>query len=130
MYIGALSQATQASPKAIRLYESLGLLSGVRRQGQYRIYSESHVRQVTLIRRAQALGFTLAELKPVLTGQGGAPDWNRVAECLKQKQEAVDREIHRLQHLRARIGAVLIELAECTAEPAAAIPQPCDAVPA
>ena len=130
MFIGSLSQATQASPKAIRLYESLGLLQGVQRRGTYRIYSETHVRQVSLIRRAQALGFTLAELKPVLMEKGGVPDWNRVADCMKQKQEAVDREIHRLQHLRAQIGAVLGELAQCTDESAAEAPQPCDAVPA
>lgn len=43
LYIGKVAEMTGASRKAIRLYESLGLISAPRRKGQYRIYSERDV---------------------------------------------------------------------------------------
>lgn len=118
MYIGSLSRAALASPKAIRLYESLGLLSGVKRQGAYRVYAEHHVVQVQLIRRALALGFRLAELQPVLAGRGGEPDWEQVGEFLRRKQEEIAAEIVRLEQLHGDLGLVLGELRQCRAAPA------------
>jgi DNA-binding transcriptional MerR regulator len=130
MYIGPLSRATGATPKAIRLYESLGLLKGVLRQGAYRIYSENHVRQVLLIRRAQALGFKLAELNPVLANGRGEPDWNQVVVYLKQKQATMRQEIDRLQRLDAQIDLVLVELTQCASAPPDAVPEICETLPA
>lgn len=126
MYIGSLSQATGASPKAIRLYESMGLLYGVQRRGAYRIYSEQHVMQVQLIRRAQLLGFKLAELQPVLTCRDGEPDWDEVVGFLKQKQRALRQEIERLEQLDVHIGLVLEELAQCLSTPPVNPSQDCD----
>jgi len=52
MYIGELAKRAAATPKAIRLYESMGLLGRVARRGAYRVYSDRHVTQVRLgIRR-------------------------------------------------------------------------------
>lgn len=130
MYIGSLSQATGASPKAIRLYESMGLLYGVQRRGAYRIYSEQHVMQVQLIRRAQLLGFKLAELQPVLTCRDGGPDWDEVVGFLKQKQRALRQEIERLEQLDVHIGLVLEELAQCLMAPPVNPSQDCDLLPA
>jgi DNA-binding transcriptional MerR regulator len=63
MYIGKLAATTGATPKAIRLYESLGLIPVAIRQGTYRVYSDNDVVLVNMIRRAQTAGFSLAELK-------------------------------------------------------------------
>ncbi len=125
MYIGSLSRAAQASPKAIRLYESLGLLSGVRRQGAYRVYAGHHVIQVQLIRRALALGFRLAELRPVLAGRDGEPDWAQVGEFLKRKQADIAAEIVRLEQLHGELGLVLGELRQCRAPQAEAAIEAC-----
>lgn len=130
MYIGSLSQITGASPKAIRLYESMGLLYGVQRQGSYRIYSEQHVVQVRLIRRAQMLGFKLAELQPVLTSRDGEPDWDQVVEFLRQKQRSLRQEIDRLEQLDAHIDLVLVELAQCMSTPPVNAAQDCELLPA
>lgn len=63
MYIGKLAQLSSATPKAIRLYEAIGLIPAPVRQGKYRVYSDKDVALVHMIRRAQAVGFSLAELK-------------------------------------------------------------------
>ena len=65
--IGALSQVTGASPKALRLYEELGLLPTPRRSGSYRMYAQEHVDAVMLIRQAQSLGFKLRDLQSLAT---------------------------------------------------------------
>lgn len=63
MYIGKLSELTGATRKAIRLYESLGLIPVPCRKGKYRVYTDKDVVLINMIRRAQTLGFNLAELK-------------------------------------------------------------------
>lgn len=66
LHIGRLAALTGASRKAIRHYESLGLLPQPRRKGKYRIYSDRDVFLLQMIKEAQALGFHLLELKDML----------------------------------------------------------------
>jgi DNA-binding transcriptional MerR regulator len=63
MYIGKVAERTGATPRAIRLYESQGLIPPPQRQGRYRVYNETEIRAIALIKRAQEAGFTLAELR-------------------------------------------------------------------
>lgn len=63
MYIGRLASLTGSTPKAIRYYEQLGLLPLAKRKGSYRIYDDFDVQAVKMIRLAQAVGFSLAELQ-------------------------------------------------------------------
>lgn len=67
MYIGHLAKLSGATPKAIRLYESLGLIPSPCRKGKYRVYTYRSVSVVHMIRRAQAVGFSLVELKDLVT---------------------------------------------------------------
>lgn len=53
MLIGELACTANTSPKAIRLYEELGLLGIIKRQGKYRVYTERDLERVQLIRQAQ-----------------------------------------------------------------------------
>lgn len=71
--IGALAALTGATPKALRLYETEGLLPAPRRQGTYRVYDALHLGTARLIRTAQAAGFSLRELKS-LAGQARLVD--------------------------------------------------------
>jgi len=66
MFIGQLAKLTGCTPKAIRHYEQLGLLPEPLRQGSYRRYDEHHVTLVRMIRQAQAVGFKLAEIIPLI----------------------------------------------------------------
>ena len=67
MFIGKVAELSGATRKAIRHYESIGLLASPKRQGNYRIYDEHDVTVINMIRRAQQLGFTLSELKEVVS---------------------------------------------------------------
>ena len=67
MNISSAAKATGLTPKTIRYYESMGLLSPAQRQENgYRDYSESHLREMSFIRHARELGFTLEECGELL----------------------------------------------------------------
>lgn len=63
MYIGKVAEITGASRKAIRHYESIGLIPRPRRQGKYRIYSELDAFLIHMVKHAQSVGFSLKEIK-------------------------------------------------------------------
>jgi MerR family transcriptional regulator, mercuric resistance operon regulatory protein len=66
--IGRLSKSTGAKVETIRYYERVGLLpTPVRSQGGYRLYGTTHLKRLNFIRRARALGFSLAEVSRLLT---------------------------------------------------------------
>lgn len=67
MYIGKLAELTGATRKAIRHYESLGLIPEPQRNGRYRIYSEADANLICMIKRAQSLGFSLKEITGVVS---------------------------------------------------------------
>lgn len=70
MYIGTLAKLTGASRKAVHHYESLGLIPVPQRKGRYRIYSETYVNLICIIKRAQSLGFSLKEITSLISTTG------------------------------------------------------------
>ena len=57
---GQLGKLTGVPPKTIRYYEEAGILPlPERSESRYRLYSETDVRRLELIRRARALDMTL-----------------------------------------------------------------------
>jgi Hg(II)-responsive transcriptional regulator len=68
MTIGELARAAGVNVQTVRYYERRGLLEEPpRRASGYREYPESDVGRLGFIRRAQGLGFTLAEIGDLLS---------------------------------------------------------------
>ena len=66
--IGALSKHTGTNIETIRYYERVGLLPApARSAGGYRLYGIDHLKRLNFVRRARALGFSLAEVRKLLT---------------------------------------------------------------
>jgi len=66
--IGALSKQTCCNIETIRYYERIDLLPAPpRTEGGHRLYSEDHLKRLTFIRRSRALGFTLDEIRSLLS---------------------------------------------------------------
>lgn len=73
MRIGELAEHSGASVTTIRYYEKLGLLpQASRNTSGYREYSRQSLDQVALIRRAKRLGFSLREIRLLLSRPRGA----------------------------------------------------------
>lgn len=67
MHIGDLAEATGLSPRTIRHYEEVGLLPATTRsEGGFRIYTESDLQRMLVIRSMKPLGFTLEEMGELL----------------------------------------------------------------
>lgn len=66
MLIGRVSELTGATRKAIRHYETIGLITPPVRRGSYRIYNDHDVMVISMICRAKALGFSLLEIKDIV----------------------------------------------------------------
>ena len=113
MYIGELARRSGATPKAIRLYEQLGLLGQIAREGSYRVYDAAQLQQVQLIRQAQRLGFSLTELAQALGSDPAQPDWRTLLDRIEAKRHQVLAEIARLRQLEHELGVVGEEIAGC-----------------
>ena len=65
--IGALSKQAECKVETIRYYEHVGLLPAPgRTTGGYRLYGTEHLKRLTFIRRARALGFSIDEVRTLL----------------------------------------------------------------
>jgi serine/threonine protein phosphatase PrpC len=67
MTIGAFARASRLSPRALRLYDELGLLSPVRVDpvSQYRLYHPAQLEQARLVAWLRRLGLPLARIRAI-----------------------------------------------------------------
>ena len=104
--IGDVARQAELSIDAVRFYEREGLLGRVKRSpaGQ-RQYDDETVRRLAFVRRATALGFSLAEVKSLLTLRVSARvPCERVRERALTKLADIDRRIAELQHMRGALA--------------------------
>lgn len=66
--IGALSERTGVNIETIRYYERIKLLPPPpRTAGNQRVYGEEHQKRLNFVRRARELGFTIEDIRAMLT---------------------------------------------------------------
>ncbi len=108
MTIGELSRRTGASVKALRRYEGMGLIYTLGRSpANYRLFDESALWCVQVIRNLRALGLTMAEVRElgrVYLGRPDQPIGRHLAERLRAVRARLDARIAELQELRQRIS--------------------------
>ncbi|MEX1993518.1 MAG: Hg(II)-responsive transcriptional regulator [Steroidobacteraceae bacterium] len=108
--IGALARHTGIHLETIRYYQRRGLVEEPTRPlGGIRRYSEVHARRLRFIRHAQALGFTLDEVRDLLALEDGRHC--RQAEAIGAHKLATVRE--RLAQLRRVERALARLVREC-----------------
>ncbi|MDE3013516.1 MAG: MerR family transcriptional regulator [Gemmatimonadota bacterium] len=115
--IGALAEAVGVGRETIRFYERRGLIPDPPRStAGYREYSYETVQRVRFIKRAQELGFTLAEISELLELRIRDPSVCGVAaRNARTKLAQAEAKIEDLD----RIGAALRRLVEqCGAQEA------------
>src|SRR3546814_11142191 len=65
--IGDLAKATATKVETIRYYERIGLLPApARTQGNYRSYTDDHLRRLSFVRRSRELGFAIEQVRALL----------------------------------------------------------------
>ena len=104
-----VARATGVSTDTLRHYERHGLLPAVPRTSSgYRRYSSTTIDRVLLIQRALVVGFSLADLKRVLSvrDKGGAP-CRSVRTLVGERLDELDRRIGQLVTLREELQALV-----------------------
>lgn len=126
--IGALAARTRTTTKTIRYYERIGLLLPAERgDNRYRYYDESHVQQLRFIRRAQALGLTLAEIGQLM-GLARDAQCNELRAALDDLFARKIREYQlKIQALETLKRSLMVEEGACACQ--AFVPN-CDCLPA
>lgn len=102
MTIGEVARRTGLRASAIRYYEAEGLLPKPLRVGGKRVFDASIVQRLAVINLAQAAGFSLSEIKAVVSlasASQPAAAWQRLT---KMKRAEIEREMRTLA-LRKRV---------------------------
>ena len=110
--IGELSQRTGASVRSLRHYEASGLLASQRQANGYRRFDPSAVGFVERIRILLRNGFTLEEIRPVVSMLGPQPLELRnicpdVIALYRTKLDELDGRIEALRQIRSSAAARL-----------------------
>lgn len=111
IFSGELARLCGVSPDTIRHYERVGVLpAAVRGENGYRRFPRESVERVLTIRRALAIGFSLAEITRILRqGDGGAPPCRTVRALAGEKLHDLDRRIAELTARREELAKLLEE---------------------
>ena len=107
--VGELAARAGVGVQTLHYYERLGLLPKPNRSSaNYRLYPPASLRQVQFIKKAQALGFTLEEIKEVLglRERGRAP-CRCVADVARKHLREMDTRIAALREFRKSLAAVV-----------------------
>jgi MerR family mercuric resistance operon transcriptional regulator len=97
--IGKLAAAGGVGVETIRFYQRRGLLETPTRDRGIRRYGSEDLRRLRFIRRAQAAGFTLEEIKELLL-LDSTEDRPRARELATARIEALDSKIAELEGVR------------------------------
>ena len=105
LQIGEVATQTGLSIDAVRFYEREGLLrTAVRSNGGFRLFSKPDVDHLAFIRNAQALGFSLQEIRELISLKGTPhPDCQQVEHLLESKIAVVREKIASLRKLEREL---------------------------
>ncbi|HLK68277.1 MAG TPA: heavy metal-responsive transcriptional regulator [Bryobacteraceae bacterium] len=111
---GELAKLTGVSTDTLRHYERVRVLpQPARSRSGYRLYPPEAAERVRLVRRAIAIGFSLAELAKILRvrDSGGAP-CRQVLTLASEKIARLDRQITDMMALRSQLQTIVAQWSE------------------
>lgn len=103
---GELAREAGVNPETLRFYERRGLLTRPARTASgHRRYDPEAVPLLPLIKRAQELGFTLAEIRELLRGlERPRAVCDDICQAIERKLGQLNQELARLKSLHARLS--------------------------
>ena len=107
--IGALAKSTGCSVQTIRWYEQAGLLPPPQRtEGGRRLYDEKTAARLAFIRHARELGFSLDEIRELLTLTDNPDQSCSAADQIARRHLAeIEDRIARLSALRTELKRMI-----------------------
>lgn len=117
--IGELAAATGVPRSTLRFYERRGILPPpARTPSGYRAYDREAIDQVRFVRKAQAVGLRLADVRDVLrAAAAGRSPCAHVRRRLEVRLREVERQLAELRSLRSALQDALGRLDAAPARP-------------
>ncbi len=109
MKIREAAEAVGLSPDTLRYYEKIALVPGpARGAGGQRAYGESDLARLRFVTRAQALGFTLDEIRRLLRFRANPHSASRAVRRLAElKQETLAGQRRALEQMHRELTLLL-----------------------
>jgi MerR family copper efflux transcriptional regulator len=105
MTVGQVARQAEVGVETVRFYEKNGLLEEPsRRVSGYREYDEETVRRLRFIQRAKELGFTLSEIKELLSLRCSERPCNDVRERAEAKVAEIEAKVTMLLRMKEILG--------------------------
>ena len=125
--IGDIARSAGVNVQTLRYYERRGLVvPGFRRHSGQREYNEADIGRVKVIKAAQRLGFTLAEIQEMFDLSAHRRSTGELRSRATAKVAEIDARIDRLRAIRADlisvIGADCGSLTDCSCGLGSALP--------
>ncbi len=114
--IGSLAQAAGVGVETVRFYQRRRLLAVPPRAGGIRRYDERDAERLRFIKRAQAAGFTLAEIAELIA-LDATKDRAKARHLANARIVALDGKIAELKAARAAMARLARECGEGTEGP-------------
>lgn len=115
MLINELSKKSGISIHTIRYYENLGLIQGVTdenvKTNNYKSYDDSALERLEIIMEAKEVGFTLTEVRKLLSGWfDGATSKSDTILLFQTKIQEIENKIEQFKQIKKRLEKVCQEL--------------------
>lgn len=110
--IGEAARETGTSIDTVRYYEKVGLLDKpIRSVGGFRLYARETIEKLRFIKKAQALGLTLTEIKGIMqcSKEGLKPCCDLVRRLFTKKIDEFESKIKELQKMKRDLETLLSE---------------------
>ena len=96
------------TPRMVRYYHQIGLLpEAARSPNNYRLYAESHVRQLQTIVALKQQGFQLEHIRKLLSPENLSPATNTLVPQLQQQYQTVIEQIAKLRKTASALEGLL-----------------------
>ena len=107
LQIGEIAQLLGVTPKTIRHYQKIGLLSEpTRTEAGYRLYTAQDLLRLQRIKRLQTFGLSLKQIQVVL---GDSKQEQTLRDVLQSLDKELTAQIQELEERRQKIQALLAE---------------------
>lgn len=108
--IGQVARSAGVRATTLRYYEREGVLTpSVRNRAGYRLYDAAALERLVFVRSAQAVGFTLDDIR-ALSQLDGDDSWachSQVQELLAERLKDVEKKMKKLRRVRTALGRAL-----------------------
>jgi MerR family transcriptional regulator, mercuric resistance operon regulatory protein len=109
MTIGRLAKEAGVNVETVRYYQRRGLIDEpAKPSGGHRRYQPAALKRIAFIRRAQSLGFSLAEIAILLKYSDGT-NWKETRQIAEKKVESLVIHIDQLRKICSELSALIEE---------------------